>query len=62
MWTTKKKVTVKAKAPAVKLVSPRLPVTAKIEQLEAKVWVNWLEYSWDALFYKVNELIDALNK
>jgi hypothetical protein len=56
MWTTKKKVTVKAKAPAVKVIKP------KIEQLEAKVWVNWLEYSWDALFYKVNELIDALNK
>lgn len=56
MWTTKKKTTVKAKTPAVKVIKP------KIEQLEANVWVNWLEYSKDALFYKVNELIDALNK
>ena len=61
MWTTKKKTTATVKAPAVKLVTPKI-VKTKIEQLEAKVWVNWLEYSWDALFYKVNELIDALNK
>ena len=60
-----KKRTVAAKKPAsaVRVAIPKpKPAPVKIETLEGKVWINWIEYSKDALFYKLNEVIDAINK
>ena len=48
----------------VKLASPKLPAKKDpIKTLEWSVWMNWkIEYDNNQLFYKINEMIDALNK